>query len=178
MEVWVKFGMSYQKPCNWLNKKLANTHVNFTGEKQSKAHLFQQQTDKHCCSFHPLSGHAIFQQSSSCKTALRKSCIHSLDGLGNVLLQQTAATQTLVTTFKDVTKTLSRHHYNTHQEIINKGQRIKLIFNIFVFNLVVSTIFYLLKMILGFFIILLVRLWQWIYTRHTSRQSRNSKMFF
>lgn len=69
MEVRMRLGMPYQKPPHWL-KKLANTHVSFTVEKQSKAQLFQQHTDKHCCSFHPLSGHALLQQPSSCKTGL------------------------------------------------------------------------------------------------------------
>lgn len=61
---------------NWLIHMLS-----FTVEKQkSNAHLFQQQTDKHCWSFHPLSGQAFPQQPSSCKRARWKSCIHSLDG--------------------------------------------------------------------------------------------------
>lgn len=75
-----------------LNKKLANTHLSFIEEKQNKAHLFQQQTDMHGCSFHLLSGHIFLQQLSSCKVAPWKSCIHNLDGLMNVLPKQTVAT--------------------------------------------------------------------------------------
>lgn len=86
-------------------KELANTYVSFTVENQIKAHLFQQQTHKHCCSFHPLWGHTFFQQLSSCKISLWKSCIPSLDRLMNVLSKQTAATQMLVTRFEDVTIT-------------------------------------------------------------------------
>lgn len=44
MVVQARFGMSYQKPYHLLSKKLANTHVSITVEKQIKAHLFQQQT--------------------------------------------------------------------------------------------------------------------------------------
>lgn len=105
MVVQARFGMSYQKPYHLLSKKLANTHVSITVEKQIKAHLFQQQTQKHCCSFLPLSKHSFLQQSSSCKIVLWKSCVPSLNGLMNVLPKQTAATQMLVTVFEDVTTT-------------------------------------------------------------------------
>lgn len=150
IEVRVRFVKSYQKPCHWLNKKLANRHVSSTMEKQIKAHLFQQKTHKHCCSFHSLSGYDFPQQLWSCKISLWKSCIPSLDGLMNVLPEQTAATQTPGTTFEMSPQhnqaTITTH---TKRSLIKVGGK-KKVSSVF-FYLVFSKIFCLLKMILGFF---------------------------
>lgn len=170
--------MFYQKPCHWLNKKLADLHVKFYCGKTKQAHLFQQQTDKHCWSFHPLSGQAFLQQPSSCKTARWKSCIHSLDGLGtccpNRLQLHGRWYQHLKMSPKYNQGTITTHIKTLLIKVKEKKKRYLQYFLYLVF----SSIFYLLKWSSFFFIILLVRLWHWIHTRHTSRESHNSKTFF